>query len=450
YKNSIAQNDSNFEPRVGFSWDLFHTGKTVLRGGYGFQVDQFLPGPLILSGNPPFATPFAFNVTTTGPQFTTYSTLLTDAAAGGLQPVAVDPNFKNGDVQTWNLNLQQQIAPTLGIMVGYFGAKGSHLSSALNLNQLVNGVRPFPNLSPTSPVIPDQCVGKPTCPLGNITQQASIGNSNYNALWVTANKNLGHGLQFNASYTWSKSLDYNSRNFQGYTLQDSSNPRGDYGLSDFDVRNRFVISSVYELPFKGNRIYEGWRLSGIVQLQNGNPLNVITGLANLTGQGTLRPDILATPVIVNKYRSDGGVQWFESNSDSVCDLRAGHVPCPAGAQFSIPSTAGGAFHLGNEHRNSITGADFKNLDLSLAKTTRITERLSVEFRTDAFDLFNHPNFGNPLSLTAAAQTIGPPTATNPTGISPASTAFGIIRNTRFPNGDSGSSRQLQFGMKFLF
>jgi hypothetical protein len=366
--------------------------------------------------------------------------LLTDAAAGGLAPAAVDPKFKNGDVQTWNLNVQQQLSHTLGMMIGYFGAKGSHLSSALNLNQFVNGVRPFPNLSATSPVFPDQCVGKPTCPLGNITEQASIGNSNYNALWVTANKNVGKGLQFNASYTWSKSLDYNSRNFQGLTVQDSLNPQGDYGLSDFDVRNRFVISSVYELPFKGNRLYEGWRLSGIVQLQSGSPLNVTTGLTNLTGAGTLRPDILAAPVIVNTYRADGGVQWFQPNSQSVCDLRAGHF-CPAGAQFEIPATAAGIFHFGDMQRNSITGPDFRNLDLSLAKTTRITERVRVEFRADAFDLFNHPNFGNPQSLTAAS--VATPT-------SAASTAFGIIRNTRFPNGDSGSSRQLQVGMKFLF
>ena len=439
YKSSVAQN-YNYEPRVGFSWDMFHTGKTVLRAGYGYQVDQFLPGPLILSGNPPFATPFSFSVTSTGPQFTTFSTLLTDAAAGGLAPVAVDPQFRNGDVQTWNLNIQQQVTSTMGLMVGYFGSKGSHLSSALNLNQLSNGVRPFPNLSQASPVIPAQCVGQATCPLGNIIEQASIGNSNYNALWVTGNKNLAKGLQFNASYTWSKSLDYNSRNFQGFTVQDSTNPRGDYGLSDFDVRNRFVISTVYELPFKGNRIMSGWRVSGIVQLQSGNPLNVTTGLANLTGAGTLRPDILAKPVIVNQYRSDGGVQWFESNSQSVCDLRPGHN-CPAGAQFEIPATAAGVFHFGSEHRNSITGPDFRNMDLSLAKTTAVTERLRVEFRADAFDLFNHPNFGNPQSLTAAAT--ASPTAA-------ASTAFGIIRNTRFPNGDSGSARQLQFGMKLLF
>jgi hypothetical protein len=308
------------------------------------------------------------------------------------------------------------------------------------LNQFVNGVRPFPNLSATSPVLPAQCVGQPTCPLGNIIEQTSFGNSNYNALWVTANKNMGKGLQFNASYTWSKSLDYNSRNFQGLTLQDSTNPRGDYGLSDFDVRNRFVISTVYELPFKGNRVFEGWRLSSIIQLQSGNPLNVTTGLTNLTGSGTLRPDIIATPVIVNEYRSDGGVQWFEPNSQSVCDLRAGHF-CPAGAQFEIPATAGGVFHFGNERRNSLLGPDFRNMDLSLAKTTRITERVRVEFRADAFDLFNHPNFGNPQSLTAAS-------LTSPTGTP--SGAFGVIRNTRFPNGDSGSSRQLQVGMKFLF
>ena len=390
YKNSIGQN-YNFEPRLGFSWDIFRTGLTVLRGGYGYQVDQFFPGPLILSGNPPFAVPAA--VTTP----TTYSTLLTDAAAGGLAPAAVDPNFKNGDVQTWNLNIQQQLTHTLGMMVGYFGSKGTHLSSAVNLNQFVNGVRPFPNLSASSPVFPAQCVGKPTCPLGNITEQVSNGNSNYNALWVTANKNLGKGLQFNASYTWSKSLDYNSRNFQGLTIQDSLNPAGDYGLSDFDVRNRFVISTVYELPFKGHRVFEGWRVSGIVQLQSGNPLNVTTGLTNLTGAGTLRPDILATPVIVNMYRADGGVQWFQPNSQSVCDLRAGHF-CPTGAQFEIPASAAGVFHLGDERRNSITGPDFKNMDLSLAKTTRITERVRVEFRDRRIRPVQSPKFWKPAKL----------------------------------------------------
>src|SRR6202008_5179358 len=102
---------------------------------------------------------------------------------------------------------------------------------------------------------------------------------NYNALWVTATKRMSKGLQFNGSYTWSKSIDYNSQSSQGVTLQDSYNLRGDRGLSDFDARHRFVISGLYELPFKGNQLVEGWQLSTIVQSQTGKPVTIVVNNA---------------------------------------------------------------------------------------------------------------------------------------------------------------------------
>ena len=95
---------------------------------------------------------------------------------------------------------------------------------------------------------------RPGAPLNNIVQIEGTGNSSYNALWLTANKRLSRGLQFNASYTFSKSIDYNSLNSQGVVIQDSYNLRGSRGLSDFDARHRFVISGLYELPFRGNRL----------------------------------------------------------------------------------------------------------------------------------------------------------------------------------------------------
>src|SRR5207244_10578759 len=148
---------------------------------------------------------------------------------------AVYPNFKNAYIQSYNLNLQHSFTPSLGMMVGYFGSRGTHLNLAINENQkFSNNTRPFRTLSPSSPILPGTI-------LGNITENISGGNSNYNALWVTGTKHLSHGLQFDASYTWSKSLDYNSRNFQGLTVQNSLDPAGDYGPSDFDARHRFVI-----------------------------------------------------------------------------------------------------------------------------------------------------------------------------------------------------------------
>jgi len=434
YSDSVNQNDKNFEPRVGFAWDLRGDGKNVLRGGYGYQVDQFLPGPLILSGNPPLAVPAAVS------GMTTFATLLTDAASSGLAPLAIDPHFKNGYVQSYNLNLQHSFSQSLGMMIGYFGSKGTHLNLAVNENQFINGLRPFAALSPASPILPGT-------PLGNITENISGGNSNYNALWVTGTKHLSRGLQLDASYTWSKSFDYNSRNFQGLTVQDSTNPRGDYGLSDFDARHRFVISSIYELPFHGNRLFDGWRLSGVLQLQSGNPLNILAGnapaiastgiptasIASLTGAGTLRPDVIGTPVIVDQMTSSGSIQWIAPNS--VCDPRPGGI-CPAGAAFALPvSFVGGAnvLHFGNLQRNSVIGPNFQNLDFSITKVTKIAERLSFEFRVEAFDILNRPNFGNP-NLSAQV----------------GSASFGVINSTRFPTGDSGSARQLQFGGKLIF
>ena len=116
-------------------------------------------------------------------------------------------------------------------MVGYFGSKGTDLNIERNYNQLVNGVRPYPALSASSPIDPGM-------PLGNILVYESDGNSSYNGLWLTAQKRFAKGLQFRPSYTWSKSIDDNSRNSQGLVIQNSNNIRGDRGLSDFDARNR--------------------------------------------------------------------------------------------------------------------------------------------------------------------------------------------------------------------
>jgi hypothetical protein len=432
--DEVYGDGNNFQPRVGFAWDPFRDGKTSVRGGYAVLADHPVTNLITpLASNPPLATPLTFNSTIR------FDNAVSVARAAGASPAAVSSSFENSYVQSWNLNVQREITPSLGLMVGYFGSKGTHLRISRNINQRINGLRPFPTISANSPILPGT-------PLDvNVNQIDSGGNSNYNALWVTANKRLSRGLQFNASYTWSKSLDYNSLNSQGTVVQDSFNIRGDRGLSDFDARHRFVINAIYELPFRGNRLVEGWQFSTITQLQSGNPVNILSGnpiaipgtgfgalnSAAFTGLATLRPDVVGPIKVIGKP-----TQWF---TNTVCDPR-NPAGCPAGAAFAFPvSIVNGVarFHFGNLGRNVIIGPGFANTDFSVLKNTKITEALRVQFRAEVFDIFNHANFGQPNRIATIA---APNQVSN----------FGVINNTRFPTGDSGSSRQIQFALKLIF
>jgi hypothetical protein len=424
--DQIYHTNHNLQPRVGFAWDLFNDGKTSLRGGYGLLADQ--PVTNLVTGaaaNPPLATPLTFNGAIR------FDNALATARVAGLAPASVEQEYDNAYVQSWNLNLQREITRTLGVQVGYFGSKGTHLRISRNVNQIISGLRPFPTLSADSPILPG-------APVGNITEIDSAANSSYNALWVTGHKRLSRGLQFNASYTWSKSIDYNSLNSQGVVVQDSNNIRGDRGLSDFDARHRFVISAIYELPMRGNRLVEGWQISGITQLQSGNPVNILAGnplaipgttigganIASFTGLATLRPDLIGPIEIIGDP-----TQWF---SNRVCDPRDPRG-CPADAVFALPVGPGNVFHFGNLGRNVIIGPGFNNTDFSLLKNTKINETVRVQFRAEVFDIFNHANFGQPGRVAQVG-----------------STTFGVITSTRFPTGDSGSSRQVQLALKVIF
>lgn len=386
-------NAKNFQPRFGIAWDPFKDGKTSVRAAYAIMTEQPLANAVLnTAANPPIATPLSFSGTIR------LDNAIDLARASGISLVTVDHDYENSYVQSWNLNIQREILRDVAVMVGYFGSKGTHLRISRNINQPVNGVRPFQRLSNDSPVLPGSS-------LGNITEVEGVGNSSYNALWATITKRFSRGLQLDASYTWSKSIDYNSLSSPAtvITAQNSLDLRGERGLSDYDARHRLVLNAIYELPFNGHRLVEGWQLATIVQVQSGNPVNIITSNSTVNGvANTLRPDVAGPVEILGDVN-----RWFDTTA------------------FTAVARSG------NLGRNVIIGPGFDNVDFSVIKNTKLDEKRELQFRAEVFDLFNHANLGQPGRVVGSA-------------------TFGQITNTRFPTGDSGSSRQLQFALKLVF
>jgi hypothetical protein len=382
------QNNKNVQPRVGFAWDPFGDGKTSVRAAYALQTDQPMTSIVIgTTTNPPLAIPLTFTGTIR------LDDAINLAGPAGLAPQSISGDFRNAYLQSWNFNVQRELLRNFVLTVGYIGSKGTNLILRRNLNQPINGVRPFTALSQSSPILPGTN-------LGNITQVESGGNSSYNALWIKGSQRLARGLQFQAFYTWSKSLDYNSFSTGGIVGQDSYNLEGDRGLSDFDARHRFVFNGIYDLPFRGNCLLDGWQLAAIVQLQSGSPINIVTNNTTVNGIGnTLRPDVTGPIATIGRVE-----KWFDTSVFTA-------VP-----------------RFGNLGRNVVTGPGFSNTDFAIIKNTKVGETLRVQFRAEFFDLFNHANFGAPGNV------VGTP-------------AFGQITSTRFPTGESGSSRQIQFAVK---
>ena len=404
------QSALNFQPRVGIAWDPFKNSRTVIRTAYSIMTDQPTLGLVTgLAANPPYAFPVSFSPTTATP-FVTLANAF-KLAGGSVAPLSIAHSYKDAYFSEWNFNVQQDLGHDVGVMVGYFASKGTNENIERNYNQFINGARPYPFLSASSPI-------DPGLPLANISVYESVGNSSYNGLWLNVKKRLSHGLQLDSSYTWSKSIDDNSRNVQGLVLQDNYNVRGDRGLSDFDVRHHFVMSPVWDLPFKGNRFVEGWQLSFIETLQTGNPLNIRISNPAFTGSALLRPDVTG-PVTTGFTPATTGspiqVQYIQNTS-----------------VFLVQGTGGIPLGFGNLGRNVVIGPGIANTDVSLKKFTKITEHMTWLVEADAFDLLNQANLTSP-GLTAGASTLGI-----------------ITGGTRAPAGDFGSSRQIQLAMKLLF
>ena len=399
----------SFDPRVGIAWDPFHDHKTSIRAGAGvfhdpIQVRNYHPayifaGPfqtavsLCVFGGPPCSYPTPFlGITVPIPTIG--------------EALEYDPRVTPFVLQ-YNFGVQREIFKNTVFSLSYVGSRGYYLMVQNDLN----------------PEIPTIVDGQPTFPLGSPRQNPNLGSiafnkpdgsSWYNSLQAYLTHNLGRNLQFQASYTYSKCIDYGSVAFgleagnSGQQAQsDPYNLARDKGVCDFDVRHNFVANTVYRLPFQGNRWVEGWQVSGIVTARTGTPFSIQDGLdqANLNnpaGQPGERPKLTGESIAPLGGRSVHTL-WFNPGAFTLQ---------PFGT-------------LGDLRRNTLFGPGFVDLDTSVTKVTRVTESTNLEFRAEIFNLFNHPNYGLPVSVRTSPN-------------------FGRILGT------AGNSRQIQFALKFSF
>jgi hypothetical protein len=380
---------SGWAPRLGFAYDLSGANKRALRGGVGvfnslgeldYAAETRLSAPL---------TEFLFGLDqcrfygagacgqSYAPPILTYDL---GYQLGNSSPVAISspPNIRNGYVYEWSLSYEQGLTPNTVLSLSYSGSDGHKLPRRSLQNQGV------PNL-------PGERRGYHPQPGSNQFVRATDVNTNYNALVTRLERRLAGGLSFAAGYTYGKSLDTASGLNGTNQAQDNYNLRAEYGLSDFDMRQRFTFSSLWQVPFGAgarwiqagvaSHVLGGWRLANIVALQTGQPLTAIlpTALSGTQSNGTDRPDLIANPSLPGSQRNSN--HWFNTSA-----FVTPPIFYDAQGAYSIP---------GNEGRNVTTGPGLASWDASLERQFRLTERLHTVFRTDFFNLTNHPNFDRP-------------------------------------------------------
>jgi len=338
----------------------------------------------------------------------------------GLIQLAVPLHWVAGTTQQWNFTIQRQLGRDWFAELGYVGTKGSRLRSTYDPDQATLA-------TPQNPVtIPYACGGGPgSCTIVDSTAEnvsarapylgiapadfedfAPNSDSHYNALQATLGHHFGKGLYFQSAYTYSKSIDDVSTASVAFVtrVNDQNDARASRGLSDFDRRQRFVTSAVYQLPFFANAsgltkgALGGWEASGVMILQSGAPFTVY----DPNGGGAYA---LASPSTTATFSS--GFSCANAPSSGSIQSRLADWVNPLAYQpdpHATLSTGGNsdATLYGNTPRNCIIGPPQKNVDFTLGKTFKLSERQDLRFRTDFFNLFNHPSFAIPSATSVPA------------------------------------------------
>ena len=368
---------NNFSPRASVAWDLTGQARSVLRAGYGLYYDAFSQDFFV--GQLPFNT---FNP---GPAYNDIlfsfapvseivagAPVFDDASFSASDVFTVDRKLKTPYLQVYNVNFQQELGSKAAVQVGYVGSLGRALFRYRDINQLdpATGTAPFPDFV-------------------YINHFESTARSHYKSLQASLRVREWRGLTSTVNYTLSKSMDTASDG-QDYVPNasqpdDSRNPEAEWAPSNFDTRHRFTWYFTWDITpaSRGSGFTSGWSINGVVILATGQPINVsylFEDDFNGSGEFFGRPDIVGDP-----FQGTGG-------PDRFLNLSAFAAPCTPNGEGGCT----GGHHFGNLPRNAFYGPAFHNVDLSLVKHTALSERAKLELRLDVFNVFNHPNFTNPL------------------------------------------------------
>jgi hypothetical protein len=374
----LATNDFlDFSPRLGFAYSLPGAGNTVVRGAYGvFYAQDILDKWTEAAVDPPFVRSNLTVLDSTN--FATFNPTnpYVNAVASAAQVFGNQVHHHLGRTQEWNLTLERTQWNTL-FSIAYVGNYSDYLPDLEDPNQAVPG----PGAVTSRRAWPTQ---------GVLYIGGEHGIGNYNGLQLKAQRRYINGLEFLASYTWSKSLNTSDGTFvgeggRGFDTQNLINPSSEYGLAAQDVAQSFTVSYIYELPFGASKrflnqggavaaVLGGWQVNGITRVISGSPFSISQAAngAN-TDVGSFRPNRIGNP----NSGPRSVAQFFNT------------------AAYAVNAPVNGIYQFGNAGRNTVIGPGTVDSDFSLYKNIRIKERAQLQFRAEVYNIFNHPIFAQP-------------------------------------------------------
>lgn len=404
-----ATKHANFAPRLGIVYELSHHAgwETLLKSGAGIFYDLGIgvAGNVLAQGTFPLAAarnmvgvPYPLSGANAQPP------AFGSTPVGLTQYPAFDPNLKLPRTYQWNVALQQALGPNQALSITYLGSLGRDLLRQEN----------FVNVNPT---------------FTSIWEQTNTGQSNYNALQIEFVHRMSHNLQALASYTWAHSLDNVSNEAQGTFPSPQYNPHLDWGPSDFDIRSSLSGSVSYSIPIRtenraARAILGNWSIDGILKDRSAVPVDILTlnPSGNILGTIIARPNLVAgQPLYLYGPQYPGGRAFN----------RAAFVAPLAGQQGILG-------------RNVLRGFPVNQLDLALRRQFILAERINLQFRAEAFNIFNHPNFGSPNNVLPL------PTFGQSLAMFGTSLGSGGVAGGQNPLHQIGGPRSMQLALRLSF